>query len=149
MSLIDDMLADPSHFMHGTTKGWQLGCQCRKCSEVAKAILLADAGSKSHRDTVHRAQKKWSEAEDAVIDLMRKDGCSVYEIAVELGRSAVSVKDHMIRLRKNGVDVAPKTFLKDVHGTYSRYVSGCRCAECKRAMSAYYLGLKNRTRESA
>ena len=73
-----------------------------------------------------------------------KDGRSV-----ALGRSAASVKDHMIRLRKNGVDVAPKTFLKDVHGTYSRYVSGCRCSECKRAMSAYYLSLKNRTRESA
>ena len=149
MIMLDDMLADPDHFMHGTSKGWQLGCRCRRCSEAAKAILLTDDGSKSHRDTIHRARKRWSREEDAVVDRMRKDGCSVSEIAAKLDRSAASVKDHMVRLRKHGAAVASKAFLKDMHGTYSSYVSGCRCAECKRAMFAYHLKLKDCTKESA
>lgn len=86
MTMLDDMAADPTHYMHGTTKGFQLGCRCWRCSPMADAVIA---------DRPKPRRRLWTPREDAALMALVDKGRTVREIATALGRSVGAIKTRL------------------------------------------------------
>lgn len=95
MSLIDDMLADPTHYMHGTTKGWQLGCTCPRCA--AKTAHMRDC-----RVADRPKRRRWTEEDDERLAMLLDSGFTVPQIGKAIGRTRGAVST---RLAERGLRV--------------------------------------------
>lgn len=90
MTMLDDMIADPTHYMHGTTKGWQLGCWCERCAKAAEAMREPDV-----RDN---KRERWSEQDVEELARLASRGARSHEIAKALGRTACAVTVKAVKL---------------------------------------------------
>lgn len=97
MTMLDDMAADPTHYMHGTTKGFQLGCRCWRCSPMADEVGNPDATSR------WRGGKAWTAEEDEWLAEMVADGLTVAQIADKLKRTKMATQ---AMLQKRGLHAA-------------------------------------------
>lgn len=90
MTMLDDMIADPTHYMHGTTKGWQLGCGCDKCAKAAEAMNEFDV-----RDG---KSKRWSEQDVEDLARLASKGVRSREIGKLLGRTQAATREKAVKL---------------------------------------------------
>lgn len=97
MTMLDDMIADPTHYMHGTTKGFQLGCRCWKCSPMADEMGNPDEAPR------WRGRKAWTAEEDEWLAEMVADGLTVAQIADKLKRTKMATQ---AMLQKRGLHAA-------------------------------------------
>lgn len=134
MTVLDDMLINPRHLLHGTTKGFLLGCPCARCQSVAHAVAdrLQDAPK----------PRKWTDEETERLIRMYEAGATYEVIGSALDREPSAVSSKLGRLRKAGRVGRRTTRPEDVdHGSTAMYKRGCRCDLCREAMR---LGLKKR-----
>lgn len=137
MTMLDDMLADHTHYMHGTTKGWQIGCTCPRCA--AKTAQMRD-----YRGTDRPKRRRWTEGDDERLVMLLDSGLTVPQIGEAMGRTRDAVAFREKALRAAGVEVPRPRPLKETHGTVNCYGAGCRCPECKAAAAANWQERKKR-----
>lgn len=95
MTMLDDMLADHTHYMHGTTKGWQIGCTCPRCA--AKTAQMRD-----YRGTDRPKRRRWTEGDDERLVMLLDSGLTVPQIGEAMGRTRGAVST---RLAERGLRV--------------------------------------------
>ncbi len=124
---LDELVGDPKHPLHGTTKGFLLGCPCARCQSVA--------GEVADRLQERLKPLRWTDEEAERLIRMYEAGIDIGVLATAFERSRRSVHSKLGNLRKAGRVGRRTTRPEDVtHGSVAMYKRGCRCDACREAM---------------